>query len=432
MNDNTQGKIRSPWFWVPSIFFMQGLPGIWIIMVLGIMYKNFGMSNTDITLYTGMLITPYVIKPIWASFVDIVKTKRWWIYTMEIIIGGLFICLALSLHTPMVFQVSLAICWAMAFLGSTHDIASDGYYVIELKSEQQAFFLGIQTASYNIGRVFIQGIMVMLAGILFAKIQDWKIVWMIILLIAAAVCIVLGIYNKLILPQDVPCHESKRTFKAAIKEFIEVYIEFFKIEHLVFAILFLLLYRFGETLLSGGIIPLFLLDPISKGGLGLNNQFTGLSYGVIAPIVIILGGLLGGFAIYKFGFNKMKWWMLLAINIPNAMYVYLAYAQPSSRLFIASCIAIEQFFYAFSLGTYNMFLMYAVRNSRFKTAHYAFFAGVMLLGNMIPKMLSGWMQEYLGYEEFFIVVLFMIIPGAIVVKYLKVEKDFGKKALKNT
>jgi MFS transporter, PAT family, beta-lactamase induction signal transducer AmpG len=199
---------------------------------------------------------------------------------------------------------------------------------------------------------------------------------------------------------------------------------------LIFALLFLLFYRFGETLLSGGIIPLFLLDPVAKGGLGLDNQFTGLSYGIIAPIVIVIGGLLGGFSIYRFGFNKMKWWMLLCINVPNVIYIYLAYAQPTSRVFIASCIAMEQFFYAYSLGTYQIFLMYKVKDSRFKTAHYSFFAGVMLLGNMIPKMLSGWMQQSMGYQHFFIIVCLMIIPGAFVVKMLKVDKDYGKRTKK--
>ena len=421
-------KVKSPWFWVPSTFFMEGVPGIMIIAVLGIMYKNFGLSNSQITLYTGMLITPYVIKPIWASFVDLVKTKRWWIYTMEIVIGAGFVGVAFTLNTPYYFQASLAISWAIAFLGATHDIACDGYYVVELKSEQQAFFLGVQSASYNVGRIFVQGILVMVAGYLFAAIKNWYVVWSIIMIIVGGTCIMAGLYNKFVLPKDEPKHEKgDRTFKEGIKEFCDVYVEFFKIEHLVFAILFLLLYRFGETLLSGGIIPLFLLDPISKGGLGLDNQFTGLSYGIIAPVVIVVGGLLGGFSIYRFGFNKMKWWMLLSINIPNVIYIYLAYTQPSSKIFIASCIAMEQFFYAYSLGTYQIFLMYKVRNSRFKTAHYSFFAGVMLLGNMIPKMLSGWMQQSMGYQHFFIVVCLMIIPGAIVVKLLKVEKGYGKR-----
>ena len=424
-------KKRSPWFWVPSTFFMEGVPGIMIIAVLGIMYKNFGLSNAKITLYTGMLITPYVIKPVWASFVDLIKTKRWWIYTMEIVVGAAFVGLAFSLNTPYYFQASLAISWAIAFVGATHDIACDGYYVMELESEQQSFFLGVQSASYNVGRIFVQGILVMVAGYLFFAIKNWYIVWSIIMVIVGGTCIAAGLYNKIVLPRDEPKHvKGDRTFRDAVKEFCDVYVEFLKIDHLISALLFLLFYRFGETLLSGGIIPLFLLDPVVKGGLGLDNQFTGLSYGIIAPIVIVIGGLLGGFSIYRFGFNKMKWWMLLAINIPNAIYIYLAYTQPASHVFIACCIAMEQFFYAYSLGTYQIFLMYKVRDSRFKTAHYSFFAGVMLLGNMIPKMLSGWMQQFLGYEHFFIIVCLMIIPGAIVVKLLKVEKGYGKRTKK--
>ena len=418
-------KRRSPWAWVPTTFFMEGFPGIMIMIVTSIMYKNLGVSNERITFYTGMLMLPWVIKPVWASIVDIIKTKRWWIYSMELCGAAGVVALAFSLQTPVFFVLSIAICWVIALFSSSHDIATDGFYIMQLKSEEQSFFLGFQSASYQVGKITAQGLLVMLSGYLFSKINNYFIVWSIVMLIAALIIFSAGIYHKFILPRNEQVRDTLN-IKETLKELFGVYKEFFKLKELAIGILFLIFYKVGEFMILN-MLPLFLLDPLSKGGLGLNNQFTGFVYGVTAPLALLLGGLFGGFAIHKKGFKFWIWWMLLVMNIPHSLYIILAYFQIQNKLIVLSFITIEQFCFSFGYSAYLIFLMYLVKNSRFKTAHYSFLSGIMLLAIMGPKMLSGWVQTQIGYTSFFIIVLLLCIPAAIAIKFLRVDPLFGRK-----
>jgi len=233
----------------------------------------------------------------------------------------------------------------------------------------------------------------------------------------------ISIYHKFILPKNEKL-KNHRSVKDVYKEFLRIFWEFIRIKNLWIGIFFLIFYKAGETLLNK-IVPLFLLDPIQKGGLGLTNQFTGFSYGVVAPVALVLAGLLGGFAIYKKGLKFWLWWMVVIMNLPHFLYIILALYQPQNHLLILSFIAIEQFCFAFGYCAYTFFLMYLVRDSPFKTAHYAFFAGIMMLGLMGPGMLSGWLQSILGYEYFFWLVIAMVIPTVIIVAFLRIDKTFG-------
>ncbi len=417
---------KRPWSWVPTTYYMEGFPGVMIMFVLGIMYKNFGVSNSKITLYTGMLVMPWVVKPLWASLIDIFMTKRWWIYMMEIVVGGLFILMAFVVKTPNYFLLSIAVSWVIAFLSSSHDIATDGFYLMELNPSQQSFFVGIQSASYNIGKISATGLIVMFCGVLHEQLNNYFTAWSCGLTAVGCICIAIGLYHKFVLPND-EIGENK-TVREAITEFWEVYVDFVKLKGLVMAFLFLFFYKLSESMVST-ILPFFLLDPIAEGGLKLTDTFTGFAYGTVAPITIILGGFLGGYAIYRKGFRFWIWWMLLAVNAPNIVYIFLANYQIQNHAVVLGCIAFEQFCFSFGYSAYLIFIYYMVKDSRFKTAHYAFFAGIMLLGIMIPKMISGWLQEMLGYENFFIFIVLMIIPAAVVIKFLKMNPaDYGKKS----
>ena len=416
---------KRPWFWVPTVYYMEGFPGVMIMFVLGIMYKNFGVSNAEITIYTGALVMPWVIKPLWASLIDIIMTKRWWIYVMEITVGCLFIAMAFAVTTQHFFLISIALAWAIAFLSSSHDIATDGFYLIELQPGQQSFFVGIQSACYNLGKICATGFIVMFSGLLYGYTNNYFTAWSFGLLITGGICITIGLYHSLILPRSEK--KKNKTVKEAINEFIEVYIDFVKIKGIILAFLFLFFYKLSESMIST-ILPLFLLDPVSKGGLGLSNAFTGLAYGTVAPLTIILGGFLGGYVIYKKGFKYWIWWMIVAVNAPNMVYILLAHFQIQNHVVVLACMAFEQFCFSFGYAAYIIFVYYMVKDSKFKTAHFAFFSGIMLLGIMIPKMVSGWLQEMMGYEHFFIFVIFMIIPAAIVAKFIKMDPaDYGKK-----
>ena len=419
-------KKKHPLFWIPSTFFMEGLAGTYLMVVAGIMYKNLGLSNTEITMYTGLLTLPFSIRPLWASFIDVYKTKRWWISTMEILIGAIFVGASFALHTPMFFTITIVGLFIMAFLCTSHDMAADGNYIVELEPYEQSKYLGFQGASYQAGKIVVQGALLMLSGYLFSKVHNYFTVWSIVLLILAVICIALGVYNRIMLPKgDLQVKKGKER-NSMIKEFGKVYVDFFKIKGLWIGIIFLLLYKLGETLLMG-VFPLFLVDPVAVGGLGLTNTFTGFSYGTVAPIALLFAGFLGGFTIYKFGLKRCIWGMVIVMNLPHLLYVYLGYFQPQNHILVLSFIAIEQFCFAFGYSAYTFFLMYLVRDSEYKTSHYAFFAGIMMLGLMLPKMVSGWVQSIIGYEHFFILVFLMFIPSVLAICFLKIDANFGKK-----
>jgi len=368
---------------------------------------------------------PWVIKPLWASLIDVVMTKRWWIYTMEIIVGCLFVGMAFVIKTPNYFLLSVVVAWAIALLSSSHDIATDGFYLIELNPAQQSFFVGIQSAAYNVGKISATGFTVMLCGFFYDETQNYFTAWSFGLIVVGCVCIAIGLYHRFILPKG----EKKRrkTLKQEMHEFIKVYVDFVRLRGLIMAFFFLFFYKLPESMLTT-ILPLFLLDSADNGGLGLTNTFTGLAYGTVAPVTLILGGFLGGYAIYRKGFKYWIWWMLLAVNSPNIVYIILAHYNIQNYAIVLSCLAFEQFCFSFGYSAYLVFVFYMVKDSKFKTAHYAFFSGVMLLGVMLPKMASGWLQELMGYEQFFIFIIFMIIPVAIVVKFLKMNPaHYGRR-----
>ncbi|HJO92555.1 MAG TPA: MFS transporter [Victivallales bacterium] len=420
-------KAKSPWAWVPSTYIMEGLPDSMIMIVLAIMLKNFGYSNILITFYTGALVFPWVIKPLWAPFIDIFRTKRWWLYVMEISIAGGFVAMAISLKFTNFFIICISLSWVIAFMASSHDIACDGFYIKHLAPSKQAFFVGIQGAGYNIGKIIATGGIVILAGILFDHLGSYHSAWFFSMLAVAIICCCFGFYHKFILPKETK-REKKSTIKDMAKEFLIVYLDFIRMKDLWLAILFLFFYRVGESIVTI-ILPLFFLSPISKGGLGLSDQFTGVAYGTLAPIAIVLGSILGGYVIYRKGFKYWIWTMLLLENIPHLLYYMLAYYHIYNHVIIASCIFVEQLSFSFGLCAFTMFLFYMVRNSKYKTAHYAFFSGIKQIAVMVPVMISGWLQHVLGYQNLFLFILILIIPAGIVVFFVRNKLgDYGKKA----
>ena len=415
---------RTPWLWVPTIFFMEGFPGCIIMIMLAIMYKNFGVSNADITLYTGALVLPWVLKPLWASLVDVVMTPRRWIYSMEILIGVLLIVMAMSLASSYFFILTLVIAWLIAFLSSSHDIAADGFYISNLSPEQQSFFVGLQSASYNVGKISATGFIVMLCGVLYYSSKSYFFSWHVCLLVCGTVSILFGIYHKIMLPKAVV--RQSTTIKEAASSFIDVYKSFFQIDNLWVGLLFILFFKFSESMV-GAILPLFLVGSVEHGGLGLSNTFTGFAYGTVAPLAIILGGMLGGYYLYRKGFASTIYILYAIINLPHIFYILLAVFHIDNHILILLSIAIEQFSFSVGLSAYIVFVYFMVKDSEHKTAHYAFFMGVALLARMIPVMISGLLQEYVGYAWFFAIVLIIAIPVIPILKRVKnVVGDYGK------
>jgi PAT family beta-lactamase induction signal transducer AmpG len=417
---------KNPWTWVPSLYVAEGIPYIMVMTVSVVLYKRLGISNTDIALYTSWLYLPWVIKPLWSPFVDLFKTKRYWILLMQLMIGASLACVAFFIPASRFFQYTLAFFWLMAFSSATHDTAADGFYMLGLPEHLQAAFVGVRTTFYRIATIATQGGLVVFAGFLEKKSDGMSTAWSITLFLAAAVFIALFLYHFFILP----CPTEDRTAirnssKTLCREFLDAFGLFFRKKRILAILSFFLFYRLGETQLLK-IIPLFLLDPRSKGGMELTTSEVGIIYGTVGIISLALGGLLGGYAIYRKGLKFWIWIMACAIHLPDLVYVYLSRVMPDQIHLINFCVALEQFGYGFGFTAYTMFMI-MVSEGEYKTVHYAIATGIMALGMMVPAMLSGWLQEQLGYPNYFLWVIMATIPGFIVTGLVKIDPEFGKK-----
>lgn len=419
-----QAQQRSPWWWIPTLYFGQGIPYAVVMTLSVVMYKNTGVSNTDIGLYTAWLYLPWVIKPLWSPIVELFRTKRFWIVGMQLLIGAALAMVALTTHLPSFFQMSLAVLWLLAFSSATHDIAADGFYMLGLRQKQQAAFVGVRSTFWRLGLIAGQGALVFLAGQLTEKMGDPRTAWSIVFFVLAAMFLVLVGYHQLVLPKPV-ADRSAPPGRKLFREFFDTFAAFFRKEGILVTIGFLLLFRLGESQLVKLVVP-FLLDPASKGGLGLTTSEVGLVYGTIGVVALTLGGLLGGVVISRYGLKRCLWPMAFAIHVPDLVFVFLSSALPENIYLISFAIAVEQFGYGFGFASYLLYMM-MVADGEHKTAHYAICTGFMALGMMLPQMASGWIQDMIGYQHFFIWVCLATIPSFAMTALIKVDPAFGRE-----
>ncbi|UTY57279.1 MFS transporter [Massilia sp. erpn] len=415
---------RNPWWWIPTLYFGQGIPYVVVMTLSVVMYKNTGISNTDIALYTGWLYLPWVIKPLWSPVVEMFRTKRLWIVALQLLIGASLALVAFTTHLPSFFQMSLAVLWLMAFSSATHDIAADGFYMLALRKPQQAAFVGVRSTFYRLAMIAGQGGLVALAGLLIKRLGDPHAAWSVVFFVLAAVFLALFAYHQWMLPRppaDQPAPESSNL----LREFLQTFAAFFRKDGILVILGFLLLFRLGEAQLLKMAMP-FLLDPARVGGLGLSNEAVGLAYGTIGVVALTLGGLLGGVTIARFGLKRCLWPMAFAVHVPDLVFVYLSSALPDNLLLISATIAAEQFGYGFGFTSYMMYMI-MVADGEHKTAHYAICTGFMALGMMLPQMASGWIQNMLGYQYFFIWVCFATVPAFIMTALVKIDPAFGRE-----
>lgn len=612
---------KKAWAWIPSLYFAQGVPYVVVMLISVIMYKRLGVSNTDIALYTSWLYLPWVIKPLWSPFIDLIRTKRWWIISMQLVIGAGLGGVALMIPAPSYFTYTLAFLWLLAFSSATHDIAADGFYMLALNENDQAWFVGIRSTFYRIAMITGQGLLIIFAGYIeastglptvhvdlqssttkgyvlpvhpdsvhFAQIEEqviqlftanneisiqgmptkkadsllafakqWNIengfvfdesqfhkthsaqnevsepglwstyivnplentlrthfgtepkevnkdksgavqfvyfklakelvdneklilnlgrstgdvsiqlvegarfefnstnwnkvaisvvqldpklekvslasfvgtsgdipfAWSITFFILSGLFVAFFVYHRFALPKPVADVSLAGESNNIIADFAKTFAEFFKKDKIGLTLAFLLLYRLGEAQLVKLASP-FLLDAKELGGLALTTGEVGFVYGTVGIIALTLGGITGGILSAKHGLKFWLWPMIIAMNVPNAVYIYLSSAMPDSLLIVNICVAIEQFGYGFGFTAYLLFMIYAAQGEH-KTAHYAICTGFMALGMMLPGMISGWIQSIIGYENFFIWVLIATIPAFAIAKFLPIDEDFGKK-----
>ena len=459
----------SPWLWVPTLYFAEGIPYFVVNSISVTMFTKMGVSNGSMALFTSLLYLPWVIKPLWSPFVDILRTKRWWVMTMQVLMSVCFAVLALSLPSDAgtlearrcadgsapvsLFTLTLIIFWVIAFASATHDIAADGFYMLGLTPGEQSLFVGIRSTFYRLASVFGQGVLVVIAGILETRLGDIPKSWFWTILVTAVVFALVTLWHGFALPRpqadrpasDAPSatlHSSgspssdmhkhdgfqsrpRPSAGGIFRNFGRTFSTFFRKPGVVLAVIFLLLYRLPEAFLVKMMNP-FLLSSPADGGLGLTTAQVGAVYGTAGVIALTLGGILGGMAVAKWGLRRCLWPMALSLALPCLAFIWLSVAKPSSMWVIGGLVCLDQFGYGFGFTAYMLYMIYFSRGE-YKTSHYSLCTAFMALSMMLPGMVAGYLQEALGYTGFFWMVGACCLVTVFVTMFLKIEPDYGKK-----
>lgn len=407
------------------------------------MFAKMGVPNGQMAFFTSLLYFPWVFKPLWGPFVDIIKTKRWWIVSMQIIMSIAFVLLSLSIPRPdeatiaagatpiSMFTITLILFFITAFASATHDIAADGFYMLALKQSDQAAFVGIRSTFYRLASIFGQGVLVAIAGIIELQYDNIPLSWTITMLVTAAMFSTVTFYHIFAIPKPISdkstLASSASSAKEIFKEFGRTFATYFTKPGVWLAIAFMLLYRLPEAFLIKMCMP-FLVASKAVGGLGLTTAEVGIAYGTIGVIFLTLGGILGGLFVSRIGLKKSIWWMAGCMTLPCLTFVYLAIGQPENLFAISTAIAVEQFGYGFGFTAYMLYMMY-FSEGEFKTSHYAICTGFMALSMFIPGLFAGFIQEAIGYVNFFWLVMICCIATIIVTIFAdrKIDPEYGKK-----
>lgn len=403
------------------------------------MFTNMGMPKGEMAMYTSLLYLPWVIKPLWSPFVDIIRTKRWWIIAMQFLMFAAFASIALALpqscpeltvsgdYDMSAFTMTLLVFWITAFASATHDIAADGFYMLALSPGDQSLFVGIRSTFYRLSSIFGQGVLVVVAGVLERSTGNVPLAWKITLLISAVIFGLIALWHTFRLPRPASdaAREGGKTAKGILLEFGRTFKTFFQKKYVWTAMAFMLLYRLPEAFLVKMMNP-FLLDSVSEGGLGLSTETVGIVYGTVGVAALTVGGILGGIAASRWGLKKSLWPMALSLTLPCLSFVFLAAFQPENIYLISSCVALDQFGYGFGFTAYMLYLMY-FSEGEYKTAHYSLCTAFMALSMMLPGMVAGYVQEVSGYVHFFGFVMLCCLVTVFVTLLLKVDPSYGKK-----
>jgi MFS transporter, PAT family, beta-lactamase induction signal transducer AmpG len=413
MTNAEKKSSRHPFYWIPTTWFAMGLPNLVLGgTVASLLYKSLGYSDGQIAFWTGIIVLPWSFKPLWGPFMELYKTKKFYIQVSQIACGVLFALSVLSLYTATFFPLSVTLFFLIAFFGATQDMAADGIYLSELSASDQARYVGWQGTFYNVAKLFSNGGMVFLAGILIPVIGD-RDAWAVVLAIYAIIMLALGIYNRGVLPDSTTARSVTSTREVWIT-LKDVMVSFFRKKHIWAGILFIVLYRFAEG--QGiKIMPLFLKATRAAGGLGLSEATVGLLTGIYGTAAFVLGSLAAGYFVSNKGLTRTTLLLLCAFfNLPFAAYAYLAITQASSVWVIGTAIAVEHFGYGFGFIGIILFIMQRIAPGPYQMAHYAFGSAITYFGYTIASMMSGAISDYLGYAHFFIWVLVSTIPAFLV------------------
>ena len=428
MENKKTTKLQHPLKWIPTAYFAMGLPFIVLSMVSVLMFQDLGISKTSITFWLSIITLPWTLKPLWSPFLELFKTKKFFVVLTQLITGVTFALVAFSLHLPYFFQISIALMGIIAISGATHDIALDGVYLSVLSPKVQAQYIGWQGAFYNLAKLLSFGGLVYVAGVLKNSLGALE-AWTIIMGIFSLIMVCAALYHIKVLPSGGQVQSQKRSVKETYEQLTEIIISFFQKKHVVWYIVFIVLYRTAEGL-AMKVLPLFLADNVASGGLGLKTEEIGIINGICGALAFVVGSILGGYYISKYSLKKTLFSLCCIFNIPFVIYLLFAIYQPSSLVAIGAGVTLEWFGYGFGFVGLTLFMMQQVAPGKHKMAHYAFASGIMNLGVLVPGAISGYIVENVGYENFFILVLVAAIPAFIVtalVPFTYAEEDSVKE-----
>lgn len=406
--------MKNAWAFIPSLYFAEGLPYIIINSLAVMVYSSLNVKNDIVAFWTSCLYLPWILKMFWAPIVDSKSTKRKWILMMQVLLAVVFLFIALSFSMPNYLVYSLAGFFAGAFISATHDIAIDGYYMLALNEKDQSFFVGIRTLFYRLAMIYGSGIIAIFAGTIKEQTGDISLSWKIAFMTIGALFLLFYLWHSFISPK--PANDKPvKTDNRSHSDFDESFKSYFTQKNIIAILAFILLYRLGEASLEKITTP-FLMNPIDEGALGISLKVVGVIKGTYAMIALIIGNILGGFLLAKYGFKKCIWPFALALTLPNIVYLYMAYFKPSLAV-IAVLLCFEQFGYGLGFMAFTVFVM-QICSGKYKTSHYAISTGIMALGMMVPGMLSGKIQMALGYRHFYLLVLILSVPGLLTIPYI--------------
>lgn len=415
---------RNPWLFVPTLYFGEGLPYVLVNTVSVIFYKKMGVDNADIAFWTSWLYLPWVIKMVWAPILDLTLTKRTWVLTaqgaMALIVG----LIAYAVGRPDFFFLSLGAFMIAAFISATYDTTTDGYYMLALTEKEQAFFTGLRSGFYRLAMVFGSGVLVYFAGVVETSTGDIRLSWMAVMGICSGIFMISWLYHYALLPYPTTDHRLSAEDAVQKPRFSQVFSSYFRQEKTGVLMAFILFYRLGEAMLFKLVSP-FLLDQRAEGGLGLTTSEVGLVYGTVGIIALVLGGVLGGWLIARYGLRRCIWPLVIAMHLPDLFFVYMAWTQPSLAM-VYPLVALEQFGYGMGFTVFTVYLMYSAKG-RYKTSHYAISTGIMAIGMMLPGLISGWIQQKVGYPMFFGIVCLLTIPGMLTIPFLPKRGEAAKE-----
>ena len=436
-----QMKTKSPWWWVPSLYFAEGIPYFLVNNISVMMFTKMGVPNGQMAFFTTLLYFPWFLKGLWSPIVDVIRTKRWWIVTMQVLMTAMMLLLTLTLPKPSpeliasgqtsagLFWFTLVLFIITAFASATHDIAADGFYMLAHSPSSQAAFIGIRSTFYRISSVFGQGVLVLIAGLVERSSGNIPLSWQVTLGVSALVFAAVSLYHIFFLPRSADDAPRVKADEAANtwKELGASFVTFFTKPGVLLAIFFMLLYRLPEGFLIKMCQP-FLVAAVEKGGLGLPTDVVGIVYGTFGVIALLAGGIVGGLVASRLGLRQSLWWMAAGMTLPCLTFVYLATFLPQNVVIITIALAVEQFGYGFGFTAYMLYMMY-FSEGEFKTSHYAICTAFMALSMMLPGFVAGYIQEAIGYVNFFWMVMLCCLAtvGVTFLARRKVNPEYGKK-----